>query len=73
MSSVLPPAGMSKREIDAVRLVALGCPNFEIAARLGVCELTAHKHVERGRLRLNAKTRAHMTALAVSLGIANAA
>lgn len=69
----LPPAGMTKREIESARLVALGCSDSEIAARLGVSDPTAHKHVERGRLRLNAKNRAHMAALAVSLGIATAA
>jgi DNA-binding CsgD family transcriptional regulator len=69
----LAPAGMSKREIEAARLVALGCSDTEIAAELGISESTAHKHVESGRRRLNAKNRAHMAALSVSLGIATAA
>jgi DNA-binding CsgD family transcriptional regulator len=69
----VPPAGMSKREIEASRLVALGCSDTEIAVRLGISESTAHKHVESARRRLNAKNRAHMASLAVSLGIATAA
>ncbi len=69
----LPPAGMSKREIEAARLVARGCSDAEIAEELGISESTAHKHVESGRRRLNAKNRAHMAALSVSLGIATAA
>jgi DNA-binding CsgD family transcriptional regulator len=69
----MPPAGMRKREIEAVRLVALGCSDADIAARLGISESTAHKHVESARGRLNARNRAHMTALCVSLGIATAA
>jgi DNA-binding CsgD family transcriptional regulator len=69
----LPPAGMSKREIEAARLVALGCSDADIAAHLGISESTAHKHVESGRRRLRAKNRAHMAALSLSLGIATSA
>ena len=68
----MPPAGMSHREIEAVRLVALGCSDAEIAEALGISESTAHKHVESARKRLKAKSRAHMAALCVSLGIASA-
>ena len=46
---------MSKREIEAARLVALGCSDADIAANLGISELTAHKHVESGRRRLGAQ------------------
>jgi DNA-binding CsgD family transcriptional regulator len=68
-----PPAGMSKREVEAARLVALGCADQEIAAKLGISESTAHKHVESGRKRLKARNRAHMAALSLSLGIARLA
>jgi DNA-binding CsgD family transcriptional regulator len=66
-----PPAGMSKRETQAARLVALGLSDEEIAAELGISPSTAHHHVESGRKRLNARNRAHMAALCVSLGIAS--
>jgi DNA-binding CsgD family transcriptional regulator len=66
------PAGMSRREIEAARLVALGFSDEEIGAKLGISASTAHKHVERARSRLKARTRAHMAALCVSLGIAAA-
>ena len=69
----LPPAVMSKREVEAARLVALGCSDSDIAANLGISESTAHKHVESGRRRLSAKNRAHMAALSLSLGIATSA
>ena len=70
----VPPAGMSKREIEAVRLVAVGGSDAEIAARgLGISQSTAHKHVESARRRLSAKNRAHLAALGVSLGIADLA
>ena len=45
----LPPAGMSRREIEAVRLVALGFSDEEIAAKLGISASTAHHHVESAR------------------------
>ena len=66
------PAGMSRREIEAARLVALGFSDEEIGAKLGISASTAHHHVERARGHLKARTRAHMAALCVSLGIAAA-
>jgi DNA-binding CsgD family transcriptional regulator len=69
----MAPAGMSQREVEAARLVALGCSDLEIAAQIGISESTAHKHVEAGRKRLKARNRAHMAALSVSLGIATPA
>ena len=57
------------REIDCIRLVALGCSDQDIADAIGISRYTAHRHVEGGRRKLNAKTRAHMAALGVSLGI----
>jgi DNA-binding CsgD family transcriptional regulator len=66
------PAGMSRREIEAARLVALGFSDEEIGAKLGIAASTAHHHVESARSHLKARTRAHMAALCVSLGIASA-
>ena len=68
----MPPAGMSKREIEVARLVAQGLSDPEIAVELGISASTAHHHVEGARKRLNAKNRAHMAALSVSLAIASA-
>jgi DNA-binding CsgD family transcriptional regulator len=66
------PAGMSRREIEAARSVALGFSDEEIGAKLGISASTAHHHVESARSHLKARTRAHLTALCVSLGIAAA-
>jgi DNA-binding CsgD family transcriptional regulator len=66
------PAGMSRREIQAARLVALGFSDEEIGAKLGISASTAHHHVESARSHLKARTRAHLAALCVSLGIAAA-
>lgn len=65
----VPPAGLSGREIECLRLVALGHSDIEIAKTLGISPSTAHQHVESGRKRLKAKSRGQMTALGVSLGI----
>ena len=63
--------GLTVREIEALRLVATGCCDAEIAGRLGISESTAHKHVESARRRLNAKSRAELAALGVSLALAS--
>ena len=46
---------MTAREIEALRLVVVGCSNSEIASCLGISELTAHKHVESARRRLKSE------------------
>ena len=69
----IPPAGLSDREIESVRLVALGYSDAKIGEALGISHSTAHKHVEASRKRLKAKTRAEMTAIALSLGIVDGA
>ena len=65
-----PPAGLSPRELEAVRLVATGCTDAEIASAMGISRPTAHQHVETARRRLDARSRAHLTAKAVTLGLA---
>jgi LuxR family quorum sensing-dependent transcriptional regulator len=64
-----PPGGLSKREIDAVRLVARGLSDHAIGRKLGIAASTAHYHVEGARRKLNAKTRAELVAVSVSLGM----
>ena len=65
----LPPAGLTGRQLDCLRLVAEGCSDAQIAERLGIASGTAHDHVEAARLRLRAGTRAHAVARAASFGI----
>jgi DNA-binding CsgD family transcriptional regulator len=66
----VPPSGLSPREVEAVRHVALGRTDAEIAAALKISRTTAHQYVETARRRLNARTRAHLAAKAVTLGLA---
>jgi DNA-binding CsgD family transcriptional regulator len=64
-----PPSGLTPREIDALRLVAQGCTDADIAQSLGVSRITAHQHVEGARKRLQARSRASMVAKGMTLGI----
>jgi LuxR family transcriptional regulator, quorum-sensing system regulator BjaR1 len=64
-----PPEGLSLREMDCLRLVALGYSDQGVADALGISRSTARQLVEGGRRKLKAKTRAHLAALSVSLGI----
>jgi LuxR family quorum sensing-dependent transcriptional regulator len=66
----VPPCGLSPREIQAVRLVALGQTDAEIAAALKISRATAHQYVETAKKRLHARSRAQLAAKAVTLGLA---
>jgi DNA-binding CsgD family transcriptional regulator len=65
-----PPSGLTPREIDALRLVELGCTDADIAESLAISQITAHQHVEGARKRLQARSRASMVAKGMTLGIA---
>jgi DNA-binding CsgD family transcriptional regulator len=65
----VPPAGLTGRELDGLRLVAVGRTDAQIAEELGISKFTAHQHVESARKRLGAKSRAQMVARAVAFGI----
>ncbi|UAK24217.1 LuxR family transcriptional regulator [Sphingomonas nostoxanthinifaciens] len=65
----LPPAGLSPREVECVRLVARGKSDGGIAAALGIAPSTAHEFVEKAKRKLRAKSRAELIAVAVALAI----
>ena len=56
---------LTEREVEVLRLVAQGCSNKDIAARLSVTELTARTHVSNilGKLHLASRTQAALYAL----------
>jgi DNA-binding NarL/FixJ family response regulator len=56
---------LTSRELDVLRLVAVGQPNKLIAAELGISERTARTHVSRilRKLRLNSRTQAALWAV----------
>lgn len=65
----VPPAGLTGREVQCVRLVAQGFSDNEIAKRLSIAASTAHEFVEKAKHRLKTRTRVEMVAIAAALGI----
>jgi DNA-binding NarL/FixJ family response regulator len=59
---------LTTRERDIVSLVALGLTNGEIAQRLVISPATVKTHVSRAMLKLNARDRAKLVALAYQTG-----
>ena len=59
---------LTARERDIVHLVALGLSNGEIAERLVISPATAKTHVSRAMLKLHARDRAKLVALAYQTG-----
>lgn len=64
-----PPAGLTAREIECIRLVARGCSDNAVAKALGIAPSTAHEFIEKAKRRLKTRSRVQMVAVAVSLGI----
>ncbi len=65
------PAGLTPREIDALRLVVQGMSDGAIGHALGIASSTAHEFVEKAKRKMNVRSRAQLAALAVSLAIVN--
>jgi LuxR family transcriptional regulator, quorum-sensing system regulator BjaR1 len=64
-----PPVGLSKREIECLRLIARGATDREVGRMLGISSLTAHEYIEKAKKKLKVSTRAEAIAIAVSLAI----
>lgn len=65
------PAGLTPREIEALRLVVKGMSDAAIGRALGIASSTAHEFVEKAKRKMNVRSRAQLAALAVSLAIVN--
>ena len=65
----LPPAGLTPREIDCIKLIAEGLSDIKAGERLGIRGSTVHEHAERAKMKLDARNRAELVALAVGYGI----
>jgi LuxR family quorum-sensing system transcriptional regulator CciR len=65
----VPPIGLTDRELAAVRLVARGAPDKEIAQALAIAPSTAHEFVEKAKAKLGARSRAELAFLAAQLAI----
>ncbi|MDA0162919.1 AAA family ATPase [Solirubrobacter ginsenosidimutans] len=62
-------AGLSRREVEVVRLVAQGLTNREIAARLVLSTRTVDMHVRNILSKLRSRTRTEAAARAADLGL----
>jgi LuxR family transcriptional regulator, quorum-sensing system regulator BjaR1 len=65
----IPPAGLTPREIDCVRLIAEGLSDITAGEALGIKGSTVHEHAERAKMKLQARNRAELVAFAVGFGI----
>lgn len=59
---------LTERELDVLNLVATGCANKQIAARLGISETTVKTHLKEVFARLNATNRTEAVARGIQLG-----
>ncbi|MGO8739195.1 helix-turn-helix transcriptional regulator [Rhodoblastus sp.] len=64
-----PPAGLTERERQCLRLIAHGLSDKAIAHELGIGEATARGYFEGARRKLKAHTRPETIAKAVSWGV----
>ena len=62
-------AGLTLRELDAMRLVARGNTDREIGSILKISTDTAHGYVETAKRKLKARSRSEAVAVALSLGL----
>lgn len=60
---------LSPRQLDVLRLVALGASASQIAADLSISEATVRTHVKNVLERLGANNRAHAVAIAMTSGL----
>jgi DNA-binding CsgD family transcriptional regulator len=63
------PGGLTGRELEVLRLVALGRTNREIAAELGISDRTVDRHVSNVYGKLDVSSRAAATAFAYEHGL----
>ena len=65
----LAPAGLTRREIDCLQLVARGRSDRRVGEELGISTDTAHEHFENAKRKLNAPTRSAVIAIAIALAV----
>ena len=63
------PAGLTAREVDVLRLLALGLSNKEIARRLVIAPKTVGSHIEHIYAKIGASSRATASLFAMQHGL----
>jgi DNA-binding CsgD family transcriptional regulator len=69
LRELLPPAGLTLREVEVLRLIAAGLSNREIAARLFLSVRTAERHIANIYKKIGAHSKADATAFAFNCGL----
>jgi DNA-binding NarL/FixJ family response regulator len=67
---VPPPGGLSRRELEVLRLLAAGESNAQIARRLDLSTHTIERHVVNLYRKIGARGRADATAYAIRNALA---
>ena len=63
------PAGLTSREVEVLKLLALGLSNKQIAARLVIAPKTAGNHIEHIYTKIGASNRAAAALFAMQQGL----
>jgi DNA-binding NarL/FixJ family response regulator len=63
------PGELSERELDVIRLIALGASGPEIADQLSISHNTVRTHAKNAMERVGARSRAHLVAKVLGHGI----
>jgi LuxR family quorum sensing-dependent transcriptional regulator len=65
----VPPAGLTPREIECIKMIARGLSDLKAGEALGISGSTVHEHAERAKRKLDARNRAELVALATAFAI----
>jgi DNA-binding CsgD family transcriptional regulator len=60
---------LTERELAVLQLTVQGYTAKEVATKLDIAPRTVEKHIDHTRLKLRAKNRAHLTSVAIGLGL----
>jgi DNA-binding CsgD family transcriptional regulator len=61
-------SNLTEREVQVLRLTALGLSAKEIAKELSIAPRTVERHIDHIRLKTRTRNRSHMVAFAISNG-----
>lgn len=65
----VPPAGLTPREIECIKMIARGLSDLKAGEALGISGSTVHEHAERAKRKLDARNLAELVALATAFAI----